>query len=471
MRRLAGLILLALLALSHATTAHAAGPQLGIADDRVLLGGGEAADKAVADWKRLGVQQVRILALWSRIAPSVRSKTMPKGFKPADPNAPGYDWAALDGAVNRVAAAGMKPFLTVTGPGPRWTSRYPRKKRPGYYPSPTAYAAFARAVALRYGDRVDRYILWNEPNLAAWLSPQAKCAHHRCTVVGAHVYRSLVRAAYPAVHKADKGAQVLIGATSSRGSDLHTVSSSERPLVFLRALGCVSASFKRLRTGLCKHFKAAPADGYAYHPHGVLTAPDKPFRNRDDADLASLGRVESTLDRLVARGRLKGATKRLGLYIDEYGYQTNPPDKIAGVSLATQDKWLQTAAYMAWRDRRVKLFSQYLWRDDPVSHGGLYAGWQSGLLYANGRAKPALKHFPTPFALDPARKRLWGQVRRHDAATVTVERKLKGAKAWRALRAVRTDAQGYWSLRTSLAKGASYRYVASGATSSTLRRR
>jgi hypothetical protein len=64
----------------------------------------------------------------------------------------------------------------------------------------------------------------------------------------------------------------------------------------------------------------------------------------------------------------------------------------------------------------VKLFSQYLWRDDPVSRGGSYAGWQSGLEFANGRAKPALKHFANPFAIDTARGRLWGQVRRRDAA-------------------------------------------------------
>jgi hypothetical protein len=472
MRRLAGLILIALLALTHAATAHAAGPQLGIADDRILLGGGEPADQAVAEWQKLGVQQVRILALWSRIAPSAKAKKMPKGFKPANPGAPGYDWAALDAAVDRVVAAGMKPLLTITGPGPRWSSRYPGHKQPGYYPLPRHYAAFATAVAARYGDRVNRYILWNEPNLSAWLSPQAKCSkHHHCRVEGAHLYRSLVRAAYPAVHRADRGAQVLIGATSSRGGNLHSAGSSERPLVFLRALGCVSSSFKKLRTGRCKGFKPAWADGYAYHPHGIVNAPDKPFPNRDDANLASLGRVESTLDRLTAHRRLHGTTHHLGIYIDEYGYQTNPPDKLAGVSPSTQDKWLQSAAYMAWRDPRVKLFTQYLWRDDPVSRNGLYSGWQSGLEYASGKAKPALKHFATPFALDSSRGRLWGQVRGGDRTTVTVERRLKGGKSWKRVKTVKTDSQGYWSLRTSLRAGASYRYVAAGAASSTLKRR
>jgi hypothetical protein len=469
MRRLSPLLLV-LATLLLAPSARAAGPQLGIADDRVLLGGGPAADQAVREWKEMGIQQVRILALWSRIAPSPSSKRKPKGFDGGNPDSAMYNWAALDGAVDRVVAAGMQPLLAVTGPGPLWSSRYPSKRNRAYFPSPSKFGAFAGAVAKRYGDRVDRYILWNEPNLAAWLQPQASCSRHRCSPVAPHVYRSLVRAAYPAVHKADRRATVLIGATSSRGSDLHSTRSTERPLVFLRALGCVDSRFRTVRSGRCKGFHSALADGYAYHPHAVLTAPDKPFLNSDDADLASLGRVESTLDRLQRRGRLRATTRRFYLYLDEFGYQTNPPDKLVGVSLKTQDKWLQQAAYLAWRDRRVKLFSQYLWYDDPVSRNGLYSGWQSGLRFADGRAKPALAHFPTPFALDAARGRLWGQVRRRDSATVTIERKLKGSSTWKAVHTARTDSQGYWSWRAKLSHGASYRYRAAGATSATLKR-
>ena len=71
----------------------------------------------------------------------------------------------------------------------------------------------------------------------------------------------------------------------------------------------------------------------------------------------------------------------------------------------------------------MKLFTQYLWRDEPDGNAGIYSGWQSGLYYLDGRAKPSLKSFPTPFVLDAARSRLWGQVRaarhahRHRAAT------------------------------------------------------
>ena len=76
---------------------------MGIADDRILLAGGALADEAVAEWADMGFEQVRIYALWSRIAPN-----HPEGD---------YEWTALDHAVDRVVAAGMEPMLNITGPG------------------------------------------------------------------------------------------------------------------------------------------------------------------------------------------------------------------------------------------------------------------------------------------------------------------------------------------------------------------
>src|ERR1700748_870681 len=123
MLRIAGLILptvAVLAALCHVSTAHAAGPQRGIAADRILLGGGAPAVAAVQQWKALGVQQVRVTAMWNRIPPSPRSKTRPKGFNAADPHSAGYHWTALDTGLNLRAVNGIKPILMVTGPGPYW---------------------------------------------------------------------------------------------------------------------------------------------------------------------------------------------------------------------------------------------------------------------------------------------------------------------------------------------------------------
>jgi len=264
---------------------------------------------------------------------------------------------------------------------------------------------------------------------------------------------------------------VLIGAMSSRGQNLRARNATLRPLVFLRALGCVDRGYRRLRSGYCKGFRPATGDGFAFHPHGTLTSPDRAYRNRDDINLPSLNRLEGALDRLQRAGRLRASTRRFGLFLDEYGYQTRPPDRTAGVSLATQDRWLQKAAYRAWRDPRVRLLTQYQWFDEPLRRAGSpFAGWQSGLRFLGGKPKPSLAHFDTPMALDAARSRLWGQVRPGGAQTVRVERRSRGAKAYRSYATVRTDARGYWTLKRRLSRGARYRFKTETATSASVRR-
>jgi hypothetical protein len=351
-----------------------------------------------------------------------------------------------------------------------WASADPARHEGRYRPRAGAFAQFATAAATRYGDRVDRYIIWNEPNIGQWLMPQRSCTPRFCTPVSPHLYRALARAAYFAVHAADPGAQVLIGALAPRGSDAHSNSAAVRPLAFLRALGCVTGAWHRQRTGPCGGFAPAWGDGFAYHPHGILNAPNQPLRERDAVDLASLGRLEATLDRLQRVGRLRATTRRFDLYLDEYGYQTNPPDRFLGVSPATQDRWLQQAAYIAWRDPRVRNLTQYVWQDEPVSRNGSYSGWQSGLLYASGRAKPALAHFGRPFFLDARRSRLWGQVRSGRIRTVTIQRRLTTRSAWQTVAKLSTGRLGYWSRRMRLVRGATYRYKAGGAVSASARR-
>jgi hypothetical protein len=458
-------LLITLFVLVPAHAASAKKTEIGIADDRILLSGGTRAEKAVTEWQKLGVDNVRIFATWRAIAPATR----PAGFNGANPASPGYYWLAVDDAVRRVRAHGMSVTLTITGPGPRWSSSSPKHHSGNYKPRAGMYRSFATAVAKRYGALVNRYILWNEPNIHSWLAPTWTCKKHRCSPTAPNLYRSLVRAAYPAVKAADPGAQVLIGALSPRGQRPRNAKTVMRPLLFLRRLGCRNDGFRRIRSGSCKRFKRVTGDGFAIHPYSGRLAPQHKHPNPDDVALASVPHLTATLDRLQAVAALRPTTRRWGIFIDEYGYQTNPPDKAGGVSLSRQDHWLQQAAYIAWRNSRIRLFSQYLWRDEPRAHGG-YGGWQSGLRTASGRAKPSLKHFDTPFAIDAARNRLWGQVRPGGRTTVTVQRRGRTAHTWRTLATVHTDSRGYWSIVRHLRKGTAYRYKVSGATSAALRR-
>ena len=68
------------------------------------------------------------------------------------------------------------------------------------------------------------------------------------------------------------------------------------------------------------------------------------------------------LDRLSETGR---TDRRLGLWVTEYGYQTDPPDPTQRVTPALQARWLPEAERQALGDRRVRSFSQFLLRDLP----------------------------------------------------------------------------------------------------------
>src|SRR3954447_25245115 len=137
------LLMAAVLAAAGAASADAAGPEVGVSDDRIMLVGGADADRVVAEWRADGVDVVRMFALWSRIAPRRDSVRPPAGFGAANPFAKGYTWGPLDEAVRRVRAAGLRVMLTVSGPGPLWSSGSPARRNAHYRPNAARYAQFA----------------------------------------------------------------------------------------------------------------------------------------------------------------------------------------------------------------------------------------------------------------------------------------------------------------------------------------
>ena len=211
-----------------------------------------------------------------------------------------------------------------------------------------------------------------------------------------------------------------------------------------------------MRRGPCRDFKPARADAFGYHPHGVEFGPEDPNPDRDQAQIGDLPRLFSVLDRLTRAGRIGAPNRRFDVYLTEFGYQTSPPDHRVGISLGRQTRYLQQAAYLAWRLPRVRNLTQYQWRDEPVvARGGgprEYAGWQSGLRYVNDRPKPAFRGFTEPFVIDlprrRARARFWGQIRPGTGIrTVTILRLRPGQRVFRVVTRTRTDARGFWTRR------------------------
>jgi hypothetical protein len=447
-----------------------AGLEVGMEDETLLLSGDLGGVFAAGDWSRLGVDVVRVQAHWWTIAPSAHSTKRPSGFHATDPNDPKYDWGAVDHSVKTVVDQHMKVMLTITGPGPVWASSSPKKHNQAWKPKTKDFADFATAAAKRYGASVDRYLIYNEPNQKGWLQPQFHCVkrhgHRSCTAVSPHTYRALVRAAVPAVHRADPGSEAVIGELAPVGNNPISDNTPMKPLVFLRGLGCVNDRFKPVRTGACKGFRAAQGDSFGYHPHPKKLAPDKPNKDPDDAQMGDLKRLFTTLDKLTHRHRLRAKGSRFVIRMTEFGYETSPPDRANGISLTLQTRYLQQVAYIVWKTRRIAGLAYYQWTDEPVRNlgrgGNRYGNYQTGLTFRGGKPKPALSTFAAPFVIDlPAKRQsglFWGQVRPAADRAVTIQRRTRGSSTWTNVARVATGSDGTWSKRIKVTKNASYRY-------------
>jgi hypothetical protein len=425
-------------------------------DDQALLGASQARiDSVLSRMQAYGADRVRVSAFWSDIAPAPHSTVRPARFDPSYPYAPEYRFAALDRVVAAAAAHGMKVLISISTPIPYWASLAPKRKNNVWEPDPKQFAAFAYSVAARYASVADQFAILNEPNQGAWLQPQSLGGK----AVSPHLYRALVRAAYPAVKQAVPKATVLVGELAPSGRNDPGVTRPIRPLLFLREMGCRDARFHALRSGRCRGFKAAPLDALGHHPYALFQSPFRRSHYRDDAAIGDWRRLEQTLDRLVARNALRpSGSKRLPIYYTEFGYQTDPPDPFAGVSLARQSRWLQDAAYVAWRTPRVRALNQFRLSDGKIRGAGplAFREFQSGLFFANGKPKPSARTFANPIEARPGGV-IWGQARRGGAHEVTIERRPPGSRAFTAVATAKTDAHGYFQKRVPR-RGGAYRF-------------
>jgi hypothetical protein len=96
------------------------------------------------------------------------------------------------------------------------------------------------------------------------------------------------------------------------------------------------------------------------------------------------------------------------VYYTEFGFQTNPPDRIFGVRVARQAGYINQSDWMAYRDPRVRAVAQYKLHDEAA-----LSSFQSGLRFVDGRAKPAYDAYRLPIWVSGrgSRLRVYGQVR------------------------------------------------------------
>ena len=137
--------------------------------------------------------------------------------------------------------------------------------------------------------------------------------------------------------------------------------------------------------------------------------------------------------------------------------QTDPPDPTFGLSLRRQAEYLGIAEYLAWRNRGIAAWPQYLLRDDAQT-----GGFQSGLRFRDGRAKPSFDAFRTPLVIrrtkKPKRVRAWGEVRPAGSAHVQILRNA-GSRWVAATPIFRTDSRGYFQRSLPYKRGREFKLV------------
>jgi hypothetical protein len=417
-------------------------------DDQYLLY--EPSDAVVAHTldglKALGVDRIKVQVLWGALAPDPLSPTVPHGFDATNPAAyPASHWAPFDRLLSYARARGMGVDFDVTAPGPLWAMRQGDPDRAtalNYAPSVHAFEQFATALGRRYSGsytppgartplpRVDYWSIWNEPNQPGWLAPQLRVVRGVRVPDSPRLYREYANAAFKALESTGHTPStdtILIGETAPEGCNVHGAGciympdfEPVTPVPFIESLYCVDANFKPLRGSLAvalhcplagrpQSFVAAnpalfQATGYAHHPYSLSLAPNIPFASNDYGfiAMAELPELEHMLDRIFAT---YGVRRQLPLYLTEYGYETDPPNPIRGVKLRYQSAWLNEAQYMAWKDPRVRVLSQFLLADSkpdthfPVGSPGYWSTFQTGLLFANLAPKPSLNSYRLPIFL------------------------------------------------------------------------
>jgi hypothetical protein len=386
-------------------------------------------DATLDEIRAFGVTQIRQLVYWQRFAPAPNRRRKPT-FDAKNADTYGT-FGVLDRLMAAAQARGIKVILTPTGPVPRWATG--SKKGNLNRPNPRHFGDFVTALARRYGAQVETWSIWNEPNQPQFLMPQ----YRKKRPVSPGIYRNLYRAAHRAIRSVAENRRdtILIGETSPRGNE-----NVVHPLKFLRGMTCLNARYRKRRS--CSRL---PADGYAHHAYTTRIGPRFVPSDKDDVTIGVLGRLVNALDRASRAG---GLPRGLKIYLTEFGIQSEP-DRISGVSFERQPAYYAIAEHMAYVNRRVALFSQYLMRDDaPREEGYRFRGFESGLRRNNGAAKPAYRAFPNPLAIErygPSDV-LWGLIRPQSGVTrVTIEVKRPG-RNWRVLRRLSTTSRGVYGL-------------------------
>jgi hypothetical protein len=406
MRRALILAALAGALAAPASAAAAPGITFGIQDDAWLHS--SPLETRLKTLDRLGPDVVRFTVRWDQVARK-------RPARATNPNDKAYDWQGSDAILRGLRAHHIAVLVTLYG-APRWANGH---HGPNVMPrSKWTFSAFAVAVAKRY-PWIRRWEIWNEPNLRTFLRPNSPRLY----------VQRLLNPTVAALHRVRRGMTVAGGATSPRRTP-----SGMGPIQFMRGM---RAAHARL-------------DVYSHHPYPVSRLETPSSANcRYCTGILTMARLPDLL---------KEVRRDFGgrhVWLTEYGYQTNPPDRYLGVSRALQAKYLAQASYLARKAPRVDLLIHFLVKDERTA-----GRWQSGLMTFRGAQKPSFWSFSIPLlqvSRHGSRTVLWGQVRAGQGRQRYVLQRAVGRR-WRSIGGSRlTSSRGYFQRVVDAAPGTRFR--------------
>jgi hypothetical protein len=399
--------------------------------DAVQLSGSNT--QAFAMTRSAGAQYVLLVARWSAIAPA----NPPPGFDAADPNSPGYSWAALDSTVEAAEAAGLTPILDINNSTPTWAYETPPSGVNGGTPKAAALGQFAQALATHYDGQdgppaVNDFEVWNEPNLSLDLAP-----------VKAATYRAMVNAVAASVHAVDPNGLVVAGGLDPFGhkKNKNQEWNSVAPLAFMRSLLCLSKGAHPHPTCHAKiHF-----DVWSHHPY-TYGGPFGKAKTPGDVELGNLPQMRKLLRAGVQDHQIV-STHSVPFWVTEFAWDSKPPRRGAA-PMALASRWTAESLWQAWRSG-VSLLTWYGLEDLPGS-----SPFKSGLYFyapslEDARPKPVLTAFRFPFVayLGRSSVSVWGRDATSDAETVTVQLRHGKSGSWRTVGYIVANANGIFQAK------------------------
>ena len=400
-------------------------------DDFLLLQqGADVRNRTLDDIVALGADTVRVVVYWRGIAPAPARTRRPKHLDLTQPGAyPAENWDNLDDLVRGAQARGLAVLLSPSSPIPNWGSGCDGSsaRRRVCRPNATLFGQFARALGTRYSGsyadenqggavlpRIAEWSIWNEPNQPGWLYPQYTLGPKRVRIpFAAHLYRRLADSAIRGLAATGHpAAEVLLGESAPLGRSTGSLARRPIPPVeFVREVLCLSRTGAKLRGTAakirgCTRPRRLEVGGFAHHPYtrGGSVSP-RTRGGSTEITIASVSRLKRLLAQGAAAGRIPA---NLPIHYTEYGFQTNPPDRLFGVPPDQQAAWINESDWIAYQDPRVAAVAQYKLIDEPN-----VSNFQTGLRYLGGSVKPSYEAYRLPiWVVDKGTEvQIYGQLR------------------------------------------------------------